>query len=68
MIMKHLDNYLSPAVQELEIALEDSACLMASNATGEGFTFGEVIQDETFKDTEWIFSEYRKGGALICRL
>lgn len=54
MIMKHLDNYLSPAVRELEIALEDSACLMASNATGTGFTFGEVIQDETFKDTEWI--------------
>ena len=54
MIMKHLDNYLSPAVRELEIALEDSACLMASNATGEGFTFGTVNQDDTFKDTEWI--------------
>lgn len=54
MIMKHLDNYLSPAVQELEIALEDSACLMASNATEEGFTFGKVNQDDTFKDTEWI--------------
>jgi hypothetical protein len=54
MIMKHLDNYLSPAVQELEIALEDSACLMASNATGTGFTFGEVNQDDSFKDTDWI--------------
>ena len=52
--MKHLDNYLSPAVQELEIALEDSACLMASNATGAGFTFGDVNQDDTFKDTDWI--------------
>ena len=54
MNMKHLDNYLSPAVQELEIALEDSACLMASNATGTGFTFGDVNQDDTFKDTDWI--------------
>ena len=54
MIMKHLYNYLSPEVQQLEIALEDSACLMASNARGTGFTFGEVIQDETFKDTDWI--------------
>jgi len=52
--MKHLDNYLSPAVQELEIALEDSACLMASNATESGFTFGAVTQDESFKDTDWI--------------
>lgn len=38
----------------LEMALEDSACLMASNATESGFTFGAVTQDESFKDTDWI--------------
>ena len=54
MNMKHLDNYLSPAVQELEIALEDSACLMASNARGNGFTFGDVNQDNSYSDTDWI--------------
>jgi hypothetical protein len=54
MIMKHLDYYLSPAVEVLEIALEDSACLMASNASGTGFTFGDVNQDDSFKDTDWI--------------
>ena len=54
--MKHLNSfsYLSPEIYMLEMALEDGACLMASNATGEGFTFGTVNQDETFKDTEWI--------------
>ena len=52
--MKHMDNYLSPAVKELEFALEDRACLMASNATESGFTFGDVTQDNTFKDTDWI--------------
>lgn len=54
--MKHLNSfsYVSPEIYMLEMALEDSACLMASNATESGFTFGEVIQDETFKDTEWI--------------
>ena len=38
----------------LEMALEDSACLMASNATGTGFTFGDVTPDDTFRDTDWI--------------
>lgn len=54
--MKHLNSfsYVSPEIYMLEMALEDGACLMASNATGEGFTFGTVNQDETFKDTEWI--------------
>ena len=54
--MKHLNSfsYVSPEIYMLEMSLEDSACLMASNATGEGFTFGTVNQDDTFKDTEWI--------------
>ena len=54
--MKHLNNfsYVSPEIYMLEMALEDGVCLMASNATGEGFTFGTVNQDDTFKDTEWI--------------
>jgi len=54
--MKHLNSfsYVSPEIYMLEMSLEDSACLMASNATESGFTFGDVTQDDTFKDTDWI--------------
>ena len=38
----------------LEMALEDGACLMASNARGNGFTFGDVNQDNSYSDTDWI--------------
>ena len=54
--MKHLNSfsYVSPEIYMLEMALEDGACLMASNATGEGFTFGTVNQDNSYSDTDWI--------------
>lgn len=47
-------NYVSPETTLVEVVLEYSACLMTSSATGTGFTFGDVNQDDTFKDTDWI--------------
>lgn len=54
--MKQLNyrSYISPEIIMLNMALEDSACLMASNATGDGFTFGNVNQDNSYSDTDWI--------------
>ena len=54
--MKQLNDrsYISPEINMLNIALEDSACLMASNAIGNGFTFGDVNHDNSYSDTDWI--------------
>lgn len=54
--MKKLNDraYASPEALEIVISLEDKVCLMSSNAEGKGFTFGQVEQNDSFNDTEWI--------------
>lgn len=54
--MKQLNyrGYISPEISMLKMTLEDSVCLMASNARGNGFTFGDVNQDNSYSDTDWI--------------